>query len=267
MKLSKLMLLLYVTPFLSCIGPRQQLPFWNPFFLCFSLSHWTFLLSLCWLLPLSLNSKYWKHPLQYHSLPKGSYPAPSVYWWLLSLFLLSRHLPWDIDLHIQLLLDISAWTLNWCLKLNMARTEVLVSTLFLIPLQQGVRKVFDQLSPLLSCLSSSLLLTLSFFSPTLCAVCITSPTRNWTCAPALEAQSPNHWTSREDPLLLIQSRAVHSKLQNPGSGIEIRYFNAFILQMRKLRPREGHWWGQRPTVNLRAETGNKVFWLVLWLSD
>ena len=68
-----------------------------------------------------------------------------------------------IDLHIQLLHDISAWTLNWCLKPNIARTEVFVSLLFLIPLQQGVRKVFEQLSSLLSCFSSSLLLTLFFF--------------------------------------------------------------------------------------------------------
>ena len=85
--------------------------------------------------------------------------------------------------------------------------------------------------------------------------------------PGLEAQSPNHWTSREDPLLLTQSSAMHSKLQNPGSGVEICYLNAFVLQMRKLRPRKGYWWGQSPTVNLRAEAGNKVFWFVLWLSD
>ena len=167
-----------------------------------------------------------------------------------------------IDLHIQLLHDISAWTLNWCLKPNIARTEVFVSLLFLIPLQQGVRKVFEQLSSLLSCFSSSLLLTLFFF------FFATLPQPGIELVPpGLEAQSPNHWTSREDPLLLTQSSAMHSKLQNPGSGVEVCYLNAFVLQLRKLRPRKGYWWGQSPTVNLRAEAGNKVFWLVLWLSD
>ena len=39
-----------------------------------------------------------------------------------------------------------------------------------------------------------------------------SPTRDRTCAPAVEVQSPNHWTSREVPVL---------KIFNPGPGIAI----------------------------------------------
>ena len=64
----------------------------------------------------------------------------------------------------------------------------------------------------------------SFFFPVLATPCglqyCSSPTKDWTCAPAVAVQSPNHWTAREVPVLfslkwllnicIFTSHCIHS---------------------------------------------------------
>ena len=166
-------------------------------------------------------------------------------------------------LSYRLTYSIATW--HFCLdvevmsKLNIARTEVLVSTLFLIPFQQRVRSVWSAFT------TSSLLI---FFpaahslSPpplphTVCSM-LNFPNQGLNLCPSVGSTEPWPLDLQGRPPCAHSVRGVvHSKLQNPGSGVEICYLNAFVLQMRKLRPREGHWCDECPTVNLRAEAGTR----------
>ena len=122
---------------------------------------------------------------------RGGTPAHFQAWWLGGSFLAARGLPISLFSFFLSFLFLKIWNAS---QICMSSLHTGHANLCIVPI-------------LVYVLPKRSLYT-SFLTDPQCLPDLTSPTRDRTCVPAVEAQSPNHWTTREAPPLLLTTAAL-----------------------------------------------------------